>query len=322
MILQPNKTTTSRVKLGNGASASTKQAGGNEKNQFCVSKVNNAFTLIELLVVIAIIAILAALLLPALARAKLKGTEAVCLGNEKQLGLGFTMFASDNNDYIVASLGNSVAMAHGHDADGYWGPPIPDTFGGGGWWSSQAIALAAVQGALATNNLLYQYAPNVNVYHCPGDVRLNLSIGFIPNIGWADDSYAKTDNVGGEGKGGIKDYVKTSQIRRPSDTFTFMEQADNRGYNIGSFEVDWDSGNPIVFRDIFALYHGNVNTDCFADGHSEHHKWTDPVILSAGVLANQGKAFDYTVSPIGRQPATGDADYNYVYQHWLFPANP
>src|ERR1041384_2985533 len=85
----------------------------------------DAFTLIELLVVIAIIAILAAMLLPALARAKLKATNSACLNNQKQLVLGFVMYADDNNDRMVFTVGGALGVPD-NPGGGFWPGPYND----------------------------------------------------------------------------------------------------------------------------------------------------------------------------------------------------
>jgi prepilin-type N-terminal cleavage/methylation domain-containing protein/prepilin-type processing-associated H-X9-DG protein len=275
-----------------------------------------AFTLIELLVVIAIIAILAAMLLPALARAKLKATEATCLSNQKQLGVAFTMYVNDNNDKLINY--NPPPYTHLLNAGGFWGLDGA----GPGDWTSQAFALADVQKCLQTNNLLFQYASSVGVFHCPGDLRFNLPVGSGNSVGWAYDSYAVTENVESNHLGdGF--FSKMSQIHRASDCFVFVEQSDTRGYNAGTFMVSVNPGRPgtVNFTDLFATYHGSIGTFAFADGHAEPNKWTDPIILAAGAASVRlgSSVYDYTGA---YTPDSFGHDAPWIIQHCVSPNNP
>ena len=277
----------------------------------------NGFTLIELLVVIAIIAILAAMLLPALARARLKATEAACLSNQKQLALAFTMYVNDNNGNLI-----NFAPGNFNNGGGFWGldPNAPAD------WSSQGVAMADVQGDLKTNNILYQYAPNQGVYHCPGDVRFNLPIGAGNSVGWAYDSYAVTENV--EGLSGFNDsFTKYTQIKRVSDCVIFAEQADTRGYNAGTFAISATGGNIVAadnrisFVDVFSVYHGAVSTFAMADGHAEPRKWLDAAILADGKYAQARGSTGYQYSQCPLQPSQTGPDAAWIYKHFESPTD-
>lgn len=275
------------------------------------------FTLVELLVVIAVIAILAALLLPALSNAKTKTYGITCMNNHRQLCLAWRMYSDDNNDRLLYA-------SESLDWDKLWTADYA--------WVTGTLNMSGNDPRNWDPDLTIKKSPmwpycgkNLAIWKCPADrssvelpdgeikprvrsISMNVFLG-----GWGG-----TDGNWGSIFSAYKIYLRPSELHNPGPAkiFVFLDMREDSidMGNFGTRMAGWpDRPDLYGFYDLPGSYHHRAGGFSFADGHSEIHRWRDDRTMPP--LVPNGFVNDSFSSP-------DNVDVAWLQDHSTRPVNP
>jgi prepilin-type N-terminal cleavage/methylation domain-containing protein/prepilin-type processing-associated H-X9-DG protein len=223
-----------------------------------------AFTLIELLVVIAIIAILMAILMPALRSAKEQAKRVHCVSNVRSLSMAWFMYQDDNDNVLVnGNVPRSATFRDSHEK--FWVEPPQGLLG---TYTGDPDPTLEDELRGIERGGLYPYVKDVDVYRCPGDDRKRNPARATFR------SFSVAGGMNGEERYNYtqRAVLKYTEIRNPAEKYVFVEEADPRNWNMGSWIV-YTTGDS--WCDPLSVWHGNRSTLGWADGSAEMHRWMD-----------------------------------------------